>query len=301
MRFLSKHLLDQRRCLDLCKLSSGRGSHIEGMSSSGKENVLTLTRLGLTSVQARVYLTLAHLGVSTAKTISNASGIARQDTYRIMSVLQELGLAEKIVSSPVKFKATPMKDALPMLIRRRTEETSELQAKTQDIIKNFNVLRASLEDENLDFISAHAKELMIQKARSLEKSLDVINSWTEYVKYAAVYLGAVDRSSKNDVEVRLITNKHKDHASLPKIVQDHFERKRFEVRYIPVLPRAAVMICDKKEVFLSVNEKEGFSESPVLWSKNRCLTTVAQDYFDILWLISLKAKKKPATREPHES
>lgn len=281
--------LDLRR--QPLKLRWGGDSHIE-RKSSYEEAVSTLTRLGLSSVQARVYLTLANFGVSTPRTISKASGVARQDTYRIMSVLQELGLVEKLVTSPSMFRAIPMHDALPMLVQRRIDETSELQTKTQEIIKNFDKARTPLEDTDLDFISTRAKELIVMKARSIEKGIDCINSWDQYVKYARAYLGSVDRASKEEVGVRLITNKPKDEGSLPKIVKDHFKRRKIEVRYIPYPPRAALMICDKKEVFIALNEKASSEENPALWSRNRCLITLAQDYFDIMWhLIGIPTKK----------
>jgi sugar-specific transcriptional regulator TrmB len=60
------------------------------------EEVQTLTCLGLTLCQARVYLALARSGMSTAKTISKVSKVTREDIYRIMPTLQKLGLVENI-------------------------------------------------------------------------------------------------------------------------------------------------------------------------------------------------------------
>jgi DNA polymerase III alpha subunit len=54
--------------------------------------------LGLTLLQAKIYLALSKTGKATIKTISKASNSARQDIYRIMPTLQKLGLAEKIIA-----------------------------------------------------------------------------------------------------------------------------------------------------------------------------------------------------------
>lgn len=62
--------------------------------------------LGLTSLQAKIYLALAQTGNATIRNIAKNSKIARQDVYRIMPSLQKLGLAEQIVVSPTMYKST---------------------------------------------------------------------------------------------------------------------------------------------------------------------------------------------------
>jgi sugar-specific transcriptional regulator TrmB len=59
-----------------------------------KENQI-LMDLGLTCVQAKVYLTLIKLRNPTVKMISKISNVVSQDVYRIMPRLQKLGLAGK--------------------------------------------------------------------------------------------------------------------------------------------------------------------------------------------------------------
>jgi sugar-specific transcriptional regulator TrmB len=51
------------------------------------EYIQTLMSLGLTFLQAKVYLSLVALGKSDAKTISKASDIVREEIYRIMPYL----------------------------------------------------------------------------------------------------------------------------------------------------------------------------------------------------------------------
>ncbi|MFB3888399.1 MAG: helix-turn-helix domain-containing protein [Candidatus Bathyarchaeia archaeon] len=57
-----------------------------------EERIEVFMRLGLTMNQARVYLALARLGLTTAKRLSKDAQISRQDVYRVMSELQEIGL-----------------------------------------------------------------------------------------------------------------------------------------------------------------------------------------------------------------
>ena len=50
-----------------------------------KRDAETLVAIGLTSTEAKVYLTLESLGKANAKTIWKNSGVARQDIYRILT------------------------------------------------------------------------------------------------------------------------------------------------------------------------------------------------------------------------
>ncbi|MEM4733518.1 MAG: helix-turn-helix domain-containing protein, partial [Candidatus Bathyarchaeia archaeon] len=77
-----------------------------------KEDVQTITKLGLTTSQVKVYLSLLQQKKATAKTISNFSKIARQEVYRVLSDLYEKGLVEKIIAKPTEFKAVPIEDCL---------------------------------------------------------------------------------------------------------------------------------------------------------------------------------------------
>ena len=57
-----------------------------------EETVQTLVNLGLTVLQAKVYLSLAKSGVSTGRATAKAAKVASQDVYRVLIELQEKGI-----------------------------------------------------------------------------------------------------------------------------------------------------------------------------------------------------------------
>ena len=85
---------------------------ISPRSNIKEDGVQVLIALGLTSTQSKAFLALCQLGKSSPKTISKESKIARQDIYRVLAELQELGLVKKAISRPVIFEAFPLKDAI---------------------------------------------------------------------------------------------------------------------------------------------------------------------------------------------
>ena len=100
-----------------------KGEVLQKKTMGPQDEVTTLTNMGLTSIQATVYLTLVQLGDSTVKTISKKTNVARPDIYRVMDQLEKISLVERIISAPVKFRATSIEDTLSSLIKRRAEET----------------------------------------------------------------------------------------------------------------------------------------------------------------------------------
>lgn len=79
---------------------------------SQEEHYQTFVNLGLTYLQAKVYVTLLKLGDVGAEVrkIASASAIARQDVYRILPALQKMGLVEKVVAIPTIYRPIPLEE-----------------------------------------------------------------------------------------------------------------------------------------------------------------------------------------------
>jgi len=100
-----------------------------------KTEIETLTKLGLTLNQARVYLALATQNQLSAREISKNAGITRQKVYRIIPQLLNKGLAIKQLTHPATYKATLPKNALHTLLEQRKRENNQLK-KTTNYYKN---------------------------------------------------------------------------------------------------------------------------------------------------------------------
>src|SRR5512135_972975 len=99
--------------------------------------VMTLNDLGLTIVQAKVYMALLKSESSTIQTIANHSHIARTDLYRITHELEKKGLIERILAHPTQYKPVPITEALPILLQRKNQENSELQTRALKLLKAY--------------------------------------------------------------------------------------------------------------------------------------------------------------------
>jgi len=78
-----------------------------------------LKQLGLTQYQAKVYLALFRNRESSNKQIARLTSLNRGNVHNALIELSQLGLIEKIISAPTKYKAIPIDDAVSILIAEK--------------------------------------------------------------------------------------------------------------------------------------------------------------------------------------
>lgn len=257
-------------------------------STTCADHAQILMDFGLSYLQANVYLNLVKLGTANVKIIAQTSKVARQDVYRIMPILLEVGLGEKIIAKPAMYKATPLKDGVSILLRRKKDEHTELQKKKKYLLDNFyvNNKKTRLQEEETQFKITAETTLLLnmhkKMIQNIDNNLDVIllsvakpaklfEEWT--------FLDEVYKTRKN-VNVRVITNES------AKKLQGTANNVKFKIRYSVTPLHFGIHIFDNKEVTLSISHNSGI---PCLWSNNPNVLMLTQNYFETLWNIALKA------------
>jgi DNA-binding MarR family transcriptional regulator len=143
------------------------------------EETQTLSNLGLTISQATIYLSLIKFESATVKALCRVSSIARQDIYQALSDLYELGLVERIVDKPLRFRAIPIKNALEILQQHRTIKNSNIDSREPEhslSIQNTGISKMSFKS-NL-FLSCEPLTVMIRVLRRhIQKLTIVLDCW----------------------------------------------------------------------------------------------------------------------------
>lgn len=260
-----------------------------------QHKILTLTRLGLTSNQAKVYLALFRAGLSTAKTISKNSGVARPDVYRVMATLEKLGLIEKIISAPYKFRAISIHDAFAILMDRRVKETSELQETTREILKKFenNNARTALKEDETRFSLFSEQVAVRRKGKTLEnvqRSFDVVTSRRNPHSVIFINMKKIAEDLQRGVKIRVIIDKPDEEKLVLDVIKHLKKYSTFKMRYLPNATKALMSIYDKKEAWVCTCTHPVLEKCPTLWTNNPCLLSILQDYFEMMWLTALEFK-----------
>jgi len=255
-----------------------------------RDDAQTLMHLGLTASQAKVYLALLKLETDNKGiTIAKFAEIPRQDVYRLLDELQQIGIVQKMLTRPATFRCVPAVETVSILLERRMRDFSQLKREADTFVKNAeNTIHEQLNlPGNDQFILISEREAITFKAReeieNLKVSLSDITPSTELVPWLTVLSKSVEGALNRGVKIRWITEKPADTSSISKFLQTHSEYENFEVKFISSPLKAKIGIFDSKEVLLGININSGFAHSPALWSNNPSFAAIAENYFDSCW------------------
>jgi len=250
----------------------------------------TLTELGLTLNQARIYVAL--LGseyLLTAKKISKITSITRQDVYRILPMLQNVGLVEKSITAPTMYKATPLKLGVSILMENKMAQYTELLNKANKLSSENENKKQQLSEESPEFILIPGNQAVIQKINSLtvnvQSSLDIVTSKKRFPRAVFEFFDSRMYSLKRGVKIRIVCEKLSS-INLPLEEVLAIEKQAGEVtRFLSAPPPSLILLMDDKEVLI-ITSATGTLETSALWSNNSCLVALAKSFFENLWQLA---------------
>lgn len=270
-----------------------------------EETTQILTKLGLTSAQAKVYLTLLKLQKATAKTISNSSKVARQEVYRILVELEKKSLVERIIAVPTEFKPVSIENGLSFLIGEKRKEISEIQkevnklsAKLRTLLKPRENKRGTSQTGESEFVLIpESKALLLRMEKALDSTqtnIDVIYPKEPFLQVLFNLSDKVKDALERGVKIRCLLNEPLDESSWSATVQAIAENPLFEIRIIHETPKENFWIYDQKEVLVSTCPVHDYKQVPVLWTTATPLIGISENYFNTLWKKASKVVAKIA-------
>jgi sugar-specific transcriptional regulator TrmB len=257
--------------------------------------VETLTQLGLTILESRVYVTLCKFRILNTKELSKLTKTARPDTYRVLTKLQNKGLVEKIIEKPTRFRAVPFEKGVNFLLQRKNTEHIALSAKSQLLIETFKESALKVEPDKITiephFTIIPQREIVVKRIKDAidrsEKTVDLYLTWKRLVNgLTGVFIENCEHAWKRGVNFRIIVESPEGAEAQKQALKFSKKSPFCSIRFLSGKSKTVTGIYDKKEVFIIVNPAEDLFDSPALWSNNQSLITAIQGYFDILWLIS---------------
>ena len=99
--------------------------------------VAQLTKMGLTSYEAKAYLALVRRDSYTAAQVARQAGLPRQRIYDVLGSLVEKGLAATRPGSVVKYAATSPAVAIDRLVFAHRQELAQLEQEASTIVEQL--------------------------------------------------------------------------------------------------------------------------------------------------------------------
>ena len=259
--------------------------------SSSEKNVEILLDFGLTRNQAKVYVAIARLKLATVGQISKVSKVRREDVYRILPKLEKMGLVEKLMGKPSKIRATPVKEALSILIKHEEDTSrkrvSALKAQTETFLKQFARAPRLEMEEKTNFVLLSKREnimaRMLAMVKNAEKEIDIVFSRSQIMQFIHAFTEELKRIVKKSARVRIISELAEYEDSLPRVIEEHISPgNSLTLRYSD-LSSSHYMIIDFKEALISTTTEGNMAEHPCLWTNSDSLVGVFQGDFENLW------------------
>jgi sugar-specific transcriptional regulator TrmB len=254
-----------------------------------EQNVLM--DLGLTLVQAKIYLALIESDFLTTAEISKNSKIARPDVYPNLSKLQLLGLVEKIIASPIKYKAIPINQCLSLLLRTKAEQYEKIRAETRILLETAKTKKLNKKHKEAgkpQFVLIPQGQTVIDKINTAienaQFSIDLVLSWKRFSRaIVTTFTESIENAWERKVITRFIVESPDKNKTAIQLIQFCMKNPCCQIRITPYHPETIFQIFDKKEMFMIVFAKTDWSTSPALYSINHSLVSLARNRFETIW------------------
>lgn len=256
-----------------------------GLVTIQNEKVLDiLMKLGLTELQAKTYLTLTRLGKAEVKKISENSKIARQDLYRIIPTLEKLGLVEKIIATPILYKAIPLSEGTSSLFQKKSSEYSSLKSSLELLVANpeENSKTEVQEENDAEFIITSERKRLItklEKAYSEATSLDLMLPGNALNFMVFNFYESLTVALSKDAKIRVIAKNMDLRSGTRQKLENLKTHRNFEIKYVETAFDFGMAICNSREVNIAISNKE----VPSLWTNNRQIVKISQIMFENEW------------------
>lgn len=251
------------------------------------ETLSVLTDLGLSVLQARIYLTLLTQKSNTIKKISEISKVSRPDVYRVIAQLEELKLVRKIIAKPSRYEAVPIRNCTSALLQKQEKKLLEIKDKVPSVIAKIEETRTNdqSEQKDIDFkiftkggINQEAQNFVNKAKKSIFSMVQTDKAIVQVAK--GNFMPLVVEALKRDVEIKVIVVLK--NQKIKELFQERFYPNNFQVKIFEGVLPCTLGILDEKEVIISTQSLEE-PDFQFLWSNNKCMVDLCRGYFDKLW------------------
>jgi sugar-specific transcriptional regulator TrmB len=246
-----------------------------------------LTRLGLTSYEAKSYLALTRRGSSTAAEVARLASVPRQRIYDVLAGLVGKGLATSRPGNVVKYSATAPETAFEHLLADRRQELADLEQAAGEMVEQlgpaFEAGRAHTDP--LEYIEVLRDRRAIN-ARFGELQAGVDDEILVFTR--PPYATPV----QSNVEGVQVAKSHRARSVYEFSIFDTPESvegvRRFiaageEARFVPELPLKLVIIDESTVMFGMEDPIAGSSELTMVVIEHTSLAKILKIAFEAVW------------------
>jgi len=258
-----------------------------------QETASILTDFGLTTTQAKIYITLAALGVASASEIAALSKIRREEVYRTTPELEKHGIINRKLQTPRKFSAVKPETAIKILTKTKLKamkkEIDKLKQKQTELISKLKTIELPVKQEDCSIEVISQQDNAIAKpadmTKNAKKQIDMIASLQDLLIAYIDHPRKIKETVLKSIKIRMITEKRELGAFTKELMQLSEENKNpIEIRHIQKLPFNLLIVNNKEALW-----RKPQPQSPsTFWTNDPTQITILKMSFENLWQKSSK-------------
>lgn len=266
--------------------AAGEGSNLYDYKVKLEKIKGELVKFGLTQNQAKIYIYLGKYGAKTAPEVVKSLGMPRTETYFILNTLQNKGIVTAEFSSPTRYTALPIEQAMSTLINTEKENLNILARQEKEVtnlwkeIPTFAVETTEIRQDKLQTMEGtgqiHSKiKDMIRTAR---EQIIIFGSEKDISRF--YHSEIIEMMFNSLIDARIIISPA---LRLPDFLSDLDKKK---IRLIPEEEsnNQCFVIKDSDEIMLFLRNATHPSHSVfAMWSNSKSLNEPLCKLFEYSW------------------
>jgi HTH-type transcriptional regulator, sugar sensing transcriptional regulator len=246
-----------------------------------------LTRLGLTSYEAKAYISLIKRDSYTAAQVARQAALPRQRIYDVLGTLVQKGLAVARPGNVVKYAATPPEIAINMLIQAHRQQLLEMEQGARLMVETLKPAyeAGQAHTDPLEYIEVLRDRRAINE-RFAELQASVKREILVFTKppYAT--------PPQENVEGLAVTRTHEarsvyefgvfDDQAVSEGVRRFIDAGE-DARFVPELPLKLVIIDETIVMFGMEDPVAGSADLTIVVVEHSSLARVLKTAFDAIW------------------
>jgi predicted transcriptional regulator len=271
------------------------------------DHIGILIKLGLSSNQAKVYIGTLKTGIAAVKDIAKCSRVGREDVYRLLPTLQELGLIRQHLGTPAKYEAVEPCEAIEILLSKKDQESAQLKTEATTLLQ--------LSINNDDFADNCPKTIIVSRdnssgvdtelidlIRNVKSTLDFTTRYSLFStafneKGLTKWINEMYYAAERGIKFRMIMDTPVAIKPMSELSFSVPNSKRllthpnFDYRYVSEPPACIMIQFDDQACCIETECQKKHKMSPYMITNNPVFIALNRAYFESMWNQALTEKQ----------
>lgn len=271
----------------------------------------TLESLGLTQLDAQVYIFLGKRGLQKAVDIAKFLRVSKQTAYRAIKNLESKGIITATLEHPSRFSAVPFEKVLDLFVKAKTEEVHQIEQDKKGLLSDWqSIALTEPSNQSPKFTIIEGRRFIYPRLKQMvedtKSQLSIISTVPGLMRADRFGLldAAFNHASKTNTKFRFLTELSDENLRAMKMLVEGMPKESgFEGR-TPELGLSLIsrmLIRDDEEVAFFVSQESDKTgrdaDDLCLWTNSNAIVNSFRAVFEDLWHNSTDIQKRIAEIE----